>query len=317
MSNYISLYILEKDKIKNCLLEEVNLKEIQFINESLGSFNKQPEIAINLAKTYLDMLDNGKGKIDTVIEIDNEKIDTQLVLVKNKSLLKSYATTEPYGNIDNGDIILEKLVFTLYLREFDLFSLDRETLYSKIVSIINHELMHGNIFSKRISNKQDISVVDWYEDISKIINYEKNDLVRYIAYGMYACYYQERQAIISSTYGQLLGIFNDDRTFFIGYKIKRLSEEEKYSYLLKAYKKSLVKTESYQTFILINDICNRITDEEIEKVNKIFIGYGVNVNLRKEVKKMKIISNEALKDVIRNGSLFFYEFLLKKFNVKG
>lgn len=313
MNNYIPLSILENKEIKNCLLKESVLEEISFINESLGSFNKQSDIASTLSKQIVSMLDNDKKEKDIKIEIDGEIIDIQLVLVRSSSLLnKTYATTEPYGNVENGNIILTKLVFTVYISQFDVLSYDRDNLFNKLVSIINHELMHGNVFSKRISNKQDINIVDWYSGIKNIISNEKNDLARKVAYSLYACYYHERQSIISSTYTQLLEIFTENRLTFIRNKIKDFSTEEKYGYLSKIYKENLIKTESYQTFLMIRNICERLTKDEIKMLGKIFNGYGININLNKEVNKMKIISNEAIKDVCRNGSLFFYEYLLKE-----
>lgn len=313
MNDYIPLSVLENKEIKNCLLEESILEEISFINESLGSFNKQSDIATTLSRQIISMLDNDEKTKDTKIEIDGEIIDIQLVLVRSSSLLnKTYATTEPYGEVDDGNIILTKLVFTVYISQFDVLSYDRDNLFNKLVSIINHELMHGNIFSKRISNKQDINIVDWYNGIKNIIGNERNDLARNVAYSLYACYYHERQSIISSTYTQLLEIFTENRLTFIRNKIKDFSSEEKYDYLSKIYKENLIKTESYQTFLMIRNICERLTKDDIKMLEKIFNGYGVKINLNKEINKMKIISNEAIKDVCRNGSLFFNEYLLKE-----
>ena len=313
-SKYIPLSSLKEEKsLENCLLKEPILNEISFINESLGSFNKQIDIANVLSKEILEMLDNGNKKKDISIEINGEKIDTQLVLVRSSSLLhKTYATTEPYGEVNDGNIILTKLVFTVYISQFDVLSYDRNNLFNKLISVINHELMHGNIFSKRISNKQGINIVDWYDGINNIIYNERNDLARNVAYSLYACYFHERQSIISSTYAQLLEIFNEDRISFIRNKVKDFSDEEKYNYLLKVYKENLVKTESYQTFLMIENICKNISNNEISVIKNIFKGYGINIDLGKEIEKMELISHEAIKDVCRNGSLFFYECLLKE-----
>ena len=313
MIKYIPISFLKEENLENCLLKEPILNEISFINESLGSFNRQIDIANVLSKEILDMLDNGNKEKDINIEINGEKIDTQLVLVRSSSLLhKTYATTEPYGEVNDGNIILTKLVFTVYISQFDVLSYDRNNLFNKLVSIINHELMHGNIFSKRISNKQDINIVDWYDGINNIIYNERNDLARNVAYSLYACYFHERQSIISSTYTQLLEIFNEDRISFIRNKVKDFSDEEKYNYLLKVYKENLVKTESYQTFLMIENICKNISNNEIRVIKNIFKGYGINIDLGKEIEKMELISHEAIKDVCRNGSLFFHEYLLKE-----
>lgn len=312
-SKYIPLSSLKEENLENCLLKEPILKEVSFINESLGSFNRQIDIANVLSKEILDMLDNGNKEKDISIEINGEKIDTQLVLVRSSSLLhKTYATTEPYGEVNDGNIILTKLVFTVYISQFDVLSYDRNNLFNKLISVINHELMHGNIFSKRISNKQGINIVDWYDGINNIIYNERNDLARNIAYSLYACYFHERQSIISSTYAQLLEIFNEDRISFIRNKVKDFSDEEKYNCLLKVYKENLVKTESYQTFLMIENICKNISNNEIRVIKNIFKGYGINIDLGKEIEKMELISHEAIKDVCRNGSLFFHEYLLKE-----
>ena len=50
MNKYIPLSILEEKNLENCLLKEPILNEISFINESLGSFNRQIDKEINKMK---------------------------------------------------------------------------------------------------------------------------------------------------------------------------------------------------------------------------------------------------------------------------
>lgn len=315
MNSYIVPPFFNENKIKNILIKEVFEKEISFVNEALGSFNKQPEVAKSITKEFVDMVNNNEHERDFEIEIDGEKIPVHLVLVITKDLVgKTYASTMPRGNIVGDDIILTDLEFTLYLSQFDRLSFDSKQIFNKIVSIVNHELMHGNIFNKRISNDKNIDIVSWYGGIKTIIENERNELIRNFAYAMYACYYHERQSIVSSTYTQLLELFPESRLEFIKNKIKRFSNEAKYDYLLKLYKESLIKTESYQTFLIINNMCNNLSNKDIDFINKAFVGYGLKVNINKEMIKMKTISNESLKDISRNGSLFFYEFLLNNIN---
>ena len=301
--------IISPNRIKiihNKFLSEA--KEISFINEVLGSFEKQPYIAKEITNAFGKMNRGEKNTSSIMVEIDGEIFNIILEL-KKFSLLDTHAQIVPYGEKDKIDYL--KIDLYLSTRDNDL-GID-EFINKKITAIINHELMHGNIFIKRLGNNQTIDIANWYWKIQKILETNVVDIVWNFAYAIYACYYQERQAIISSTYTQLLEKFDNKMILSIKEKTRQMSDGERYNYLLTLYKKFLVNTESYQTYYGIKTFINSLDNNGIEKIIEIFKNYGIEIKPQKEMKEIRKIAENALKDVVRNGSLFFHEFLLKNF----
>lgn len=284
------------------------------MTEALGSFVGQENESERLAIVFFEMIKNDKKKENTSITIDGEVIPLELVLEKTNNLMgKSVAEIEPFGEkFSETDIKLNNLRITLYLSKFDLLSLSEKQLMLKISKIISHELMHGNIFSKRIKNHQDINIAEWYESIHDILANETNEMVRGFAYALYACYYQEKQSIISSVYTQLVEKFLPEKLDFIKNKLKDLSYEEKYNFLLNIFKEELVNTEAYQTYSYILELSKNINEDNLFLIESVLKNYNIKLNVKKEIDKMRIISTEALKDVRRNGGMFFCNFLCEK-----
>lgn len=280
-------------------------KETDFINELLGSFSNQNKVVKEISDLFLEMFKNNVTEKEVITNIDGDTIKINLKLV-NGGLLNSSADIMPYGEkMNDGTIVLDKFVITLYLSQ-NITDIEKE-----IPSIISHELGHGNIFYKRIINNQDINVANWYSQIQQILrNDTVSENVRLYAYAIYAIYYQEKQAIISSTFEQVMEFFPNNRMEFIRNKIEKMSEKDGYNYLLKLYKEAIVKTEAYRTFYTIIDRLSKMSDKNKAEINNIFKINGINIGVDKELKKILLLAKNALKDVSRNGTLFFYNNLL-------
>jgi len=314
-------YIKFKEHINlipfNNLLKEG--KESMFITESLGSFEKQGKIANDISELFFKMFLSKEKEIETTISIDGEDINLVLVLESNGFLLNSKADILPYGTkSDNNIYTIEKFLVRLFLSQNDV-EMGQERVKARISSIISHELGHGNIFLKRAEAKQDIEVADWY---SKIISIIRNDnisqVVHLFAYAIYSCYYHERQAIVSSTYSQLSEMYPKNRLSQLKNNLRKIeNQNEKYRFLLKSYKEDLIKTESYKTFYTTLYVLPREINTNTEKeIKRVFAMYDINIDVKKELSKIKLLSMDALKSVTKNGSLFFNEVLLKELEIK-
>ena len=104
--------------------------------------------------------------------------------------------------------------------------------------------------------------------------------------------------------------FPNNRMKFIRNKIEKMSEKDGYNYLLKLYKETIVKTEAYRIFYTIIDRLSKMSDKNKAEINNIFKINGINIGVDKEFKKILLLAKNALKDVSRNGTLFFYNNLL-------
>lgn len=295
-------------------------KELKLIEEELGSFKNQDNVAKHITNEFLELFKSGFSDKKVNIDIDNETVELTLKIIINNFLIQPKADIIPYGKEDNGEIILEGFNVTLFLRKTDIEKLDDEEIFNKISTIISHECGHGNIFQKRMLNKQTIEVADWYGKIHRILDNDNiSHIVNLFAYAIYACYYQEKQAIVSSTHSQLIEKYPNKRLKTINIKLRELlSIEEKYNYLLKLYKKDLVNTEAYQIYYtILYKLLPQLNENNKQEIINVFSNYGISLNIDKELKKIERLANEALCDVTRNSTIFFYEFLLKKCNIKS
>lgn len=290
------------------------------LNEALGSFDTQQEEAERISRQFVEMYKEGLETQKTTANIGGEEIRLLLSIEKTRNLVKkTEANIQPFGDKHNdGSVTLEYLCIKLYISQFDIKALTEEELTKKITSVVSHELLHGNIFSKRIASKQNIGAPDWYEGIINIIDTAQNDEVYNFAYAIYACYYEEKQAIISSTYTQLLEKYPENRLNLIANKVKKMNnDEEIYNYLLKLFKIDLVNNENFQTYSYLKDFCKDLSSNNnpalIFLIHNIFAKEGLELDVKETAEQLSIIATNALKDVNRNASLFFHNFLLSRF----
>ena len=308
---YIFPPFLDKKERLTSPFPHIICEEINYINEALGSFDKQYDLGKEVTGHIIEMWEGNEANREIVISLDGEDIPFNIEVRKSDDLIThTRAEILPKGHrANNGEITLTGLDLAVVLSQFDAHSLRKEELREKLLPIITHELMHGNIFSKRITNKKDIDIASWYGTIVRILKDESNEKIRTFAYAMYACYYHERQAIISSTYSQLAKMYGKQRLDFMKGKVAHMEKKDAYEFILRAYKKDIMETEAHQTYTYIKDFCNELNDDDFFLIDTVFQKYGLNINTKNEAKKLKLISNEALKDVVRNGSLFFYDTL--------
>lgn len=286
-------------------------KECSLIEESLGSFSNQMEITEEIIDVFKKMIDNNVNEIETHFNIDGKETKFKLKIEK-KILSETKAEISTYGDKVGDEIMLDYFLITLKLSLFDS-QLTLDQLKQIASKALSHELGHANIISKRIYNKQNINTVELYGVVQKILNNANvSPIVNFFAYALYACYYEEKQAIVSSTSAQLLEKYSDDRIRNIKEKTINLTEDEKYKLLLKIYKKDLINTEAYQTFYTIfTSLRKSLTNQNKNLIKTVFRNYGLSIDVDNEIKQISKISKEALKDVTRNGTLFFYNFLMK------
>lgn len=308
---YIHPTFLEKKPRPKNPFHKVICEEIGFIDEALGSFDGQQKIADQIASRVVMMWENNETTTQQAIAMNGETIPLEIEIERTDSLMGyTRAEIDALGHRGNNETVFTGLKIKVILSQFDAFSLRGNELKNKLLPIISHELMHGNMFSLRLAKGDEIDLVPWYETVVKIIGNERDGVPKDFAYSMYACYFYERQAIISSTYTQLLEKFNEDRRDFIRRKADGMDKESAYGYALKLYKKELMETEAYQTYSTVSHLCKNMSKEDISFTEDVFKKYGYAINAGKEADRMALISEEALKDVSRNGSLFFHEVLL-------
>lgn len=291
--------------------QKIICEDNEFVNEALGSFDKQNEIAGQIVDILADMWKNNETSGHKDIVLNGETIPLELEIDRSDSLTDyTRAEMNAMGHKDDGGTVFTGLKMKVTISQFDAYSLRGNDLKDKLLPIVAHELMHGNMFSLRIGHGKDIGTVKWYDTVVRILKGEKNETVRKFAYSMYACYFYERQAIISSTYSQLLEMFGPDRIEFLKNKTKSMDKQMAYDYLLKIYKNGLFETEAFQTYSMVSRFCKELTAGDIYIINRIFIKYGYEIKAEDETDHMLNVANEALKDVARNGSLFFYDVLV-------
>ena len=280
-------------------------KDVPYLNEALGSFNNQYDISKQLANTVLMMKQNRMTSCLTNVLVDNIKIPVLIVLFTNEGTYNK-ANLDLVGDKQTGQI--EELKINVFISPFEYRNDNQEWLLNDIKEKISHELMHGNIFLKRnVSNEKLNDMPEYYNGCIEIIQNSHNSFLRDIAYALYTTYYQEAQAIVSSTYGQLESLIGQNNINYL----KSIDYDAK----LSIFKKYLIETMAYQTYYyIINDTCKIIDEmseqelkywEEDLRRKKVVLKDG----LKAAMGKVKNVADGALKDVTRNGALFFNEVL--------
>ena len=274
------------------IFEKIEYDINNHINESLGMFDKQYEIADKLSINIYDMIVNKEKH--KVFSVDSDNINFVDVLI-DKNILKTNA--EIYGFNDETKTV--KL--TVNLNEMDLK--DKNSFIRLMKNILTHELMHGNIFLHRYLNGEDINdIPDYYDICQKIFNNKIKTSAVYqeFAYALYSIYYQEMQSIVSQTYVQI-------ENYYKQHNIK--PNRENFKYVLK-------KIESYSTYYgninrtvpLIKFMLSYDEKHFLEGLEEV----GFNFDKKTLEKYLNLIikrSEEAIKNIDRNAMLFYYEHI--------
>lgn len=281
-------------------------EEDEFIAEAAGSFPEQEKYADKIADTVMLMIDNGMKSFEIVIPFYGEEMKFEIEL--NLGLLCGgvKAQVEPYGTVVDGKAVIDRIKLTLGVPHFSRYANGASGLKCDIAAAVAHEIGHSGIFSMRAVAGQNIDdMPSWYGSIIKILNQTPQNFKRDIAYALYASYYQERQAIISSVYTQLQGSIGD--------KIKNEFEFGGYDAALVLYKKMLCKTEAYETYWYIANVtCKKILAMDDKNAGKIEAdlakdGISFKNGLKAMFKQVEAVSRAALKDVCRAGARFFHD----------
>ena len=275
--------------------------EVSYINESLGGFSNQYEIAERLAQTVMQMHDNRINTLETTLDIDGAKIP--FVVKISGAGVSNQAQIIPLGTKNENGEILECLELTVFIPVFSRFANDKEELYKDVKTQITHELMHGNIFSKR--SIAGVKIDDMPQYYSACINIIENDIgpIKDIAYAIYATYYHEIQANVSSVYSELNCSINEENVKFL--------QNSNYDYMLKVFKMFLMNTEAYKIYYyIVNTVCKKFfnyNENGIKELEKELESKGLVLQngLVAIMKKVQKLAEGALKDVVRNGVLYF------------
>ena len=279
--------------------------DVEYINESLGGFGAQYTEADKLSNAVITMLNGGFNDFETSIDIDGVNMPIKIHLEVNDSLLSAMNfKIDPRGKHTENGVKISYLQMNGAIPSFVRNTMKETELKDKIKNQVSHELMHGNIFSKRAESGVEIDDAPRnYIQIIQVLENLDYGIIREIAYAMYVSYYQERQAVVSSEYSQLLELIKPR-------DIEEL-KRQKYDYILNVFKNSIKKTESYYTYNYIkNKLCPYIESLPQEKINEISLElakYGIlfNNGLKSEMKKIYKMADGALRDVVRNAALFF------------
>lgn len=279
--------------------------DVEYLNESLGGYNKQYETAGKLSDAIITMLNGGFNDFETSIDIDGVNMPIKIHIDMTDSLLSTMNfKIDPRGKHAESNVKINYLQMNGTIPSFIKNVLKETELKDKIKNQISHELMHGNIFSKRAESGVEIDdMPSMYPKIIQVLEKVDYGIIREIAYAMYVSYYQERQAVISSEYSQLSELIKPR-------DIERL-KTQKYDYVLNVFKSSIEKTESYYTYNYIkNKLCPYIESLPQEKINEIssdLAKHGIlfTNGLKNEMKRIYKMADGALRDVVRNAALFF------------
>lgn len=269
--------IVLTESVLHCIIRET-------LEEALGSFRRQEGLAEYCAGVIKQMVDNGERKKVIDWNVDNIK----------KIIIEYEPTENHLGKLTSYDFINKTLKISVG-RNIEK--------YGNVAEIISHELMHGNIYLSpkhyETSLKMELDTPDYYDNLIELLNNE-DGIVYNFAYGLYSIFYQEMQAIISQTATEIRGLINRK-------EIDTITKKE--------FIDLIRQCKSYNIFKLnISDCCDIIdtmSDKEIQylivypfKNNKIDISTSF---VKKMNKRIREVSNEALRKCINNAMIVYYD----------
>lgn len=260
---------------------------IRIISESLGAFEEQYKLAKDLSNAVIDMVKNNTNNIryqteNKTIKIANIHIEYNELPIFN-------------ANIDRVNSTEDSININVLI-PYSHIMIDRDKLIGELTNVITHELMHWNVYLKRLKNNINnvIDTPNYYSSLIKIIrNTEPSSIAHQFAYALYATYYQEVNAIVSQTNVQICNI--------IGHG-KKTNDDIKFA---------LPQTESFQIYDnIINNVIpmiNNLNNDDIqENIIDIFNYYDINFSIddvRNHNKEILNISKIAIKKIIKNAIL--------------
>lgn len=290
--------ILSEYKVRN--LDESVLREIirEEINEVLGAFKKQYEIGDICARAIKTLVKSLTK--EQILAIRSGVLDFPYHIVKVKDSDISGVKIKIKQFDVRGQTIGINPEENLVLVEIGINSAIR--LPEKELSdTFAHELMHGNVFLKRYKDNKETydRTPEYYGNLTKVFRNYYGTLAYNFAHALYACFYQETNALVSQVYSSIMMEIGesvvDEKTFMDIY----------------------TNTNSYQEYnIIITEtlpLIKQMSDENIQKTLVVpFKNCGINFNvrgIRKECKRIEKVANDAIKKCGRNASLCYNDLL--------
>lgn len=278
------------------LQEGAIISDKSYLIERAHVFNEQYVWARKCAESAYDMiLKQIPQKTFRLKNPTDTDVQGVVLNVNNRNLLTTSGSID--GLEDNGFIKITINANTKITEKTE------DLAIYEIQSVIVHELGHGNIYWKRYVNHQEINDTpnDYSFCVSIIssrgINYDS--VIYKFCFACYSTYYHEVQAFISQTYGEILKEMHN-----IGLTKRNVTK--------KKFQKLLVNTEVYSVFHHNIEFCNQIENDK----NLLFElssdlrahGFGYTSNrLLKKIKKIKEISQDALKCAYNSAYVWFFD----------
>lgn len=247
------------------------------VNESLGVFEGQYELADEVTNACMEAIENGEREV--YVECDGMSFKgVHCVIVRNQ-----WGFGGKIWKIGEDGSIWIEVSYDGRGGE----KRNREGIKDAVV----HELMHGHIFSKRISNGEEpFDTCELYDVCAQLINNpEADDTLYRFAYAIYSSYYQESQSIVSQSLGQVMSKLRD------GLKLVDAIKE----------------TAAFDIFSGNIDMLKKVVDMNDAVIKKQIILpiselYGVETtpsSIRKICSKAIVTNNESIKDLSRTAML--------------
>lgn len=276
--------------IKPYITENIKKYGEQSILESLGSFPKQRQMSDKITEKLFDKV---YGIHQDTFFVGLEEFGDPNIKIAEITWERGNGQTEAFSKNLTKD---GKIMIQVNISLFDLRGISKEMFFEKISYIIAHELMHSNIYYKRLANDQDIHDTPKYYN-NAIVMYRNCDdlLFKYFAYAMYNTFYQERQAMISQTETLIFNQLN--------------REDVKNNKNINKIISDLVKeSDAYEIYSFNIKVCQELKDntERKENLKKELEKYFIKIyDIDKLIDKIDSISKETINRIFKNSMLYF------------
>lgn len=276
--------------IKPYITENIKKYGEQSILESLGSFPKQRQMSDKITEKLFDKV---YGIHQDTFFVGLEEFGDPNIKIAEITWERGNGQTEAFLKNLTKD---GKIMIQVNISLFDLRGISKEMFFEKISYIIAHELMHSNIYYKRLANGQDIHDTPKYYN-NAIVMYRNCDdlLFKYFAYAMYNTFYQERQAMISQTETLIFNQLN--------------REDVKNNKNINKIISDLVKeSDAYEIYSFNIKVCQELKDntERKENLKKELEKYFIKIyDIDKLIDKIDSISKETINRIYKNTMLYF------------
>lgn len=287
------------------------LTEEQLLNEALGEFPNQYDLAGEIADAVIDMI----PRHETTKEYQSN-VSTPF---KRVELIVEYSEDSPQGGwlIDarptKGSFLgadFDAVQLKFFIARNDVLGKRSEDLWKTIFHIAAHELNHAYVliaqakynmaWNKKKSADEQKPLVnplpEWYEPITKFLaNYDKEDICLKFAQALYSCNDMEIKAIISQATPHIANTLSDRKECTRKDFLHALTTCEPY----KRFYENLYETlpEARQNILKIKEVLHKWKIDFDEDT------------LRRLLDYIEQRSTMGLKYVEKNAMLYFHEHI--------